>query len=71
MHADPANRNREAAPLLLLRELDLGVGNPAEVPLEAAQLALGGRTHLLPQTVGTVVQDDPHNPSICPEGLAG
>jgi hypothetical protein len=31
---------------------------------EPRQLALGVLAHLLPQTVGTVVQDDLHDPSI-------
>jgi hypothetical protein len=34
------------------------------VTFQAAELALRRLPHLLPQTVGTVVQDDLHNPSI-------
>jgi hypothetical protein len=38
---------------------------------EAIQLAVRHVAHLLPQTVGTVVQDDLHNLSICGPGRTG
>ena len=63
---DAANRGREAASLALLGELHLGLGHPAEMASETGQLAVRHIAHLLPQTVGTVVQDDLHSPSISP-----
>jgi hypothetical protein len=37
---------------------------------DAVQLALRRLAHLLPETVGTVVQDDLHNPNIPTPGKA-
>jgi hypothetical protein len=63
---DSADEPAEVARPALLRELDLGLDDLAEVTLEAIQLALCRVAHLLPETVGTVVQDDLHNPNISP-----
>ena len=61
---DPADERRQIALFALFRELDLRVHHLAEVACQAIELALCRVAHLLPQTVGTVVQDDLHNPSV-------
>ena len=63
---DAAYEPRQVAGSPFFRELDLSLEDLAEVALQAGQLALCPLAHLLPQTVGTVVQDDLHNPNISP-----
>ena len=62
VQVDPADRGGKSASLALFGKLHLGVDHLDEVAFEAGQLALRRIAHLLPQTVGTVVQDDLHNP---------
>ena len=61
---DAALEHVQITLLALLQEFDLGVDHLAEVVDQALQLALRHVAHLLPHTVGTVVQDDLHSPSI-------
>src|SRR5438046_9724422 len=64
VQVDPAYRGREPTSLALFGELDLGFRDPSKVASETGQLALRHIAHLLPQTGGTVVQDDLPNSTI-------
>ena len=70
VQVDPADRGRETASLALFGELHLGLRHPSKVASETGQLALRHIAHLLPQTVGAVVQDDLHNSTISGWGKA-
>ena len=58
---DPADERGEVARLPLFGELELGIHDLAEVVDEPVELALRRIAHFLPETVGTVVQDDLHD----------
>src|SRR4029077_1941653 len=65
LHVYAAEDGRQAASLPLRRELELGLGDLAEVAFETAQLALGVLHEIRrPAAVRAVVQYDLHRPSI-------
>jgi len=61
---DPAHDGLDSEALALDGKIHLSIGNPAEVTLEAGQLALRVSLELRLEAIRAVVQDDLHSLSI-------